>query len=404
MTTLKVKFRPSSVEGKEGFLFFQVTRHGTARSIRTGYRLRPDEWSGPTNRILLPPDDQRRSRLRELQQRLDGDFARLRRTVVMLERKNPDFAHEELVAAFRASETESFFSLGHEAVARLRAQGRIRTGETYDTTLRSFARFRRGLDLRPDQLTAGMAAAYEAWLREKGLCKNTSSFYMRILRALYNRAVERGLAVQTYPFRHVYTGIDKTVKRALTLDELRRLRCLRLDGEPQLDFARAMFFFSFYTRGMAFVDMTYLKRSDLQAGMLTYRRQKTGQLLAIRWEPCMQEIIDRYPNPRTEYLLPIIRTEADERHQYKNVGHLVNRCLKELGRLAGLPAPLTLYVARHTWASIARSQNIPLPVISESMGHDSESTTRIYLASLDTAVVDRANRLVIAALAGSSIE
>lgn len=63
-----------------------------------------------------------------------------------------------------------------------------------------------------------------------------------------------------------------------------------------------------------------------------------------------------------------------------------------------MSAPLTLYVARHAWASIARSKNVPISVISEGMGHDSESTTRIYLASLDTVAVDKANRMIIKSL------
>ena len=113
----------------------------------------------------------------------------------------------------------------------------------------------------------------------------------------------------------------------------------------------------------------------------------------------MQQIVERYPNENPAYLLPIfVRSDSDERRQYKNVGHLINRNLRKLGRELGLAVPLTMYVARHTWASVARSRNIPLSVISESLGHDSEATTRIYLASLDTAVVDQANRMVINSL------
>ena len=183
------------------------------------------------------------------------------------------------------------------------------------------------------------------------------------------------------------------------LEALRRIRDMELASRPQMDYARNMFLLSFYLRGMSFVDMAYLKREDLQNGMLTYCRKKTGQRLSIRWEPCMQQIVERYPNGNPAYLLPIlVRSDSDERRQYKNVGHLINRNLRKLGRELGLAVPLTMYVARHTWASVARSRNIPLSVISESMGHDSEATTRIYLASLDTAVVDQANRLVINSL------
>ncbi len=110
----------------------------------------------------------------------------------------------------------------------------------------------------------------------------------------------------------------------------------------------------------------------------------------------MQEIIDKYGGTGTPYLLPIIRDMArDARRQYLSAGHLVNKQLKETGRMLGLDAPLTMYVARHSWASIAGSVGIPLPVISGGMGHDSEGTTRIYLASLDTSEIDKANRSIL---------
>ena len=117
---------------------------------------------------------------------------------------------------------------------------------------------------------------------------------MRCLRAVYNRAVEKELVVQRNPFKHVYTGIDKTVKRAVPLKIIRQIRELDLTLTPELDYAKDLFLFSFYTRGMSFVDMAYLKKKNLQNGVLSYRRQKTGQQLFIRWEKPMQEIVDKY--------------------------------------------------------------------------------------------------------------
>ena len=166
-----------------------------------------------------------------------------------------------------------------------------------------------------------------------------------------------------------------------------------------MDFARDIFMFSFYTRGMSFIDMAYLKKKDLQNGILSYRRQKTGQQLFVKWEKPMQEIVDKYDTNATPYLLPVIRDmHADARRQYKNAAHLVNDKLKKLGEQLGLDIPLTSYVARHGWASIAKDRNIPLAIISEAMGHDSEKTTRIYLASLDTSAVDKANSRILKAL------
>ena len=257
-------------------------------------------------------------------------------------------------------------------------------------------RFREGRDVFLDEIDSELMMEYEACLKRQGVSLNTISFYNRILRATYNRAVEKRLTGQRYPFKGVYTGMEKTVKRAIPIEAVRKIKKLDLPSKSVLDFARDMFLFSFYTRGMSFVDMAYLKKSDLKNGLLSYRRKKTGQQLQMKWEACMQEIVKRHPNVTTEYLLPVITDPAvPERRQYENALHLVNRKLKEVAERAGLAVPLTMYVSRHSWASIARRMNIPLSIISEGMGHDSETTTQIYLASLDTSVIDRANELIL---------
>lgn len=274
--------------------------------------------------------------------------------------------------------------------------GRLRTGETYRAALNSFMKFMRGKDVPLKDMDTELMMNYELYLKTKGACMNTVSFYMRILRAAYNRAVDCGIVRQRFPFKRVYTGVDKTVKRAVTCGTIRRLKDIDLSASRSMSFARDMFLFSFYTRGMSFVDMAYLKKSDLHNGMLTYRRKKTGQMLVVRWEPCMQDIVDRYSMRYSVYLLPIITSPwKDERVQYKNAMGLVNRHLKKIGELLGTIHPLTMYVARHSWASVARGKSIPLSVISEGMGHDSEKTTRIYLTGLDTGAVDRANTEVL---------
>ena len=250
-----------------------------------------------------------------------------------------------------------------------------------------------------DEVDSDLMAAYEAYLKSTGVCPNSISFYMRNLRAIYNRAVEKELTTQCYPFRHVYTGIDKTVKRAVPLNVIRQIRDLDLSMNPAMDYARDIFMFSFYTRGMSFVDMAFLRKKDLQNGILSYRRHKTGQRLLIKWEKPMQDLIDKYDTSGSLYMLPIIKNSGkDERRQYKSEAHRVNANLKKIGKRLGLAIPLTTYVARHGWASIAKSKNIPIATISEAMGHDSEATTRIYLASLDTSVVDKANCIILKSL------
>ena len=305
------------------------------------------------------------------------------------------------VAEVSASRSGNYlFPFMENLILSLKELGKVRTSETYASALNSFRRFRKGSDLLMDDLDTDVMMAYEAYLLHSGVSINSSSFYMRNLRAVYNRAVEKELVVQRFPFRHVYTGVDKTHKRAVPLHVIRRMKEMDFSHRPALDLARDMFLFSFYTRGMSFVDMAYLRKKDLNGSVLSYRRRKTGQQLFIRWERCMQEIVDKYDTSQSVYLLPVIQpfSKMDERKQYIYAAHNINRSLKLIGQCLGLPLAFTMYVSRHSWASIAKSKHVPLSVISEGMGHDSESTTRIYLASLDSAAIDKANSMILKSL------
>lgn len=399
MATVKIKFRPSSVNDGEGTIYYQVIHYRVARQIKTGYCVTRPEWD---SRLEAPPSSnaERAAYLSALKMKVAEDKAKLERTIASLEQRGTSYTSDDVVEAYlKPTEVQAtFFTFMRSEIARMKSLGKQGIADAYNTTLNSFIRFREGLDLSPEAVDDDLMCAYEARLKENGVCRNTSSFYMRNLRAVYNRAVKKEMTRQRDPFRHVYTGIDKTIKRAVPLSVIKRIKALDLSLFPMEELARDMFLFSFYTRGMSFVDMAYLKKKDVQNGILSYRRRKTGQLLSIRWEKCMEEIVAKYDTEDTPYLLPIIMKDSDTRRQYRNASHLVNKKLKLIAERLKLPVPLTMYVARHAWASIARSKNIPLSVISEGMGHDNENTTRIYLASLDTAVVDKANRLILKAL------
>lgn len=282
-------------------------------------------------------------------------------------------------------------------IEQLRLQGKARCVESYSSALNSFMQFRAGEVTMLSDITPALMLSYESYLHNvRGVTKNTGSFYMRILRAVFNRAAEQGLIPYSMPFRFVYTGVDKTVKRAISLAQIKKIKNLDLSRKPCLALTRDIFLFSFYTRGMSFVDIAFLLKRDLNRGVLTYCRRKTGQRLQIKWEKCMDEIVKRYALPDSPYLLPIIRKPGNkERSQYRNAMCAMNYRLKKIAVMAGLKTHLTMYVARHSWASIAKSRNVPLSVISEALGHDNEMTTQIYLASFENSVIDRANSMIL---------
>ena len=288
------------------------------------------------------------------------------------------YTADEIIEYYSAPPVNEYFvSFCENLIEELRQIGKIRTTETYTTTLNSFKRFmnfrKKGRDIPFDNIDSNLMMEYEQYLKSNDICPNSTSYYMRNLRAMYNRAVEKELVIQRYPFKHVYTGIDKTVKRAVPAKIIRQIRDMDLSHDSSLEYARDLFMFSFYTRGMSFIDMAYLKKSNLQNGFLSYRRKKTNQQLVIKWEKPMQEIIDKYDTIGSSYLLPIILdAKTDERKQYKNAAQLVNSKLKKLGKQIGLPIPLTSYVARHAWASIASKRRVNEILSRMNISHRAE--------------------------------
>ncbi len=400
MTSIKLKFRAHTDSTKAGALYFQVIHDRVVKQVKTDYRIFEYEWDKQRGEIVkeFPFSEARHEALKIIRDKIAWGQRKLEQIAKSFENIGRPYTANDIIHRYKesASDKTTVFEYMRRQSERLKELGRVRTGETYQQTLSSFMRFRNDVDLYFDMLDADMVEQYESYMRSNCLSRNTTSFYMRILRCIYNRAVEEGLTQQTDPFKRVYTGVDKTAKRAITLKEIKRIKDLDLSDTPDLDYARDIFLFSFYLRGISFIDLAYLRKKDLTNGYITYIRKKTGQQLTIRWERSMQEIIDKYPENPTQYLLPIItKQDGTERKQYLNKILFVNRKLKQIAKLAKISTLLTMYVSRHSWASIAKSKNVPLSVISEGMGHDNEETTRIYLAAIQTNQIDDANSRIL---------
>lgn len=400
MASIKVKFRPSIVEDHQGIIYYQIIHDRKVRQIHSDLKIYISEWDNKRSTVILNAQTERKSQIIDIRKRIQLDIERFAKIEHKLTDNGIPFNVDDIVDEFnRYRHDYSLYNYMESIINKLKQNGKMRTAETYKSALNNFIKFRKCEDIMLDSLTSDIMESYEAWQRMRGVTSNTVSFYTRILRAVYNRAVKSDVIDNRYPFRYVYTGVDKTIKRALPLSIIRKIKTLDLSQIPSFDFARDMFLMSFYLRGMSFVDMAYLKKTDLRCGYIYYRRRKTGQQLIIKWTKEMQMLLDKYPRNESDYLLPIIRrTDTNDRCTYRNVGYNINHNLKKIAGLLGLKIPLTLYVARHSWASVAKAKGIPISVISEGMGHDSEATTQIYLASLDNSVVDNANSLILKSL------
>ena len=399
MASVKIMFKPSTVEGKEGTLYYRVIHERVARTVFTDCHVFQEEWDVANSTIRINGSKERRAYLELAASKLETGMERLTKIIAEKEISRVKFTADDVVTEYRKQpEDMTLFTFIRSMAEKKMAARRYGTAKTYRDALASFSSFRNGEDVPFDALDRETICRYEAWMKDKGLKLNTSSCYLRTLKTLYLKAVDMGLTEDKDVFSRVFTGFATTAKRAITIEAIRKILKLRLKDGSALAFARDMFMLSFYLQGISFVDMAYLKKADIRNGVLQYSRKKTGQAITISWEREMQEIVDAYSHQTkdTPYLLPIIRIQdGTEREQYEKTEHNVNRNLKKIGVMAGLHIPLTTYVSRHSWASIMRDMGNDISVISRGLGHEDIKTTQIYLSAIDNSTVMKANKRLI---------
>lgn len=396
MATIKVKLRPSSVAGRAGTIYYQVTHRRATQQITTNIRLQPNEWDALRESVAVSVADRS-----IIQNRIDSDIALLKRIVKDLENSEINYSVGDIIKHYKSPECHVLvLDFMQNQIRLLRNANRLGTALNYEKTMKNFAEFLGSVNLPFSAMTEQLIAEYNAFLVQRGMVRNSISFYMRIMRAVYNKAVRQRLVEQSHPFTEVYTGIDRTRKRAVSESVISQLYKLKLAEGTPLALARDIFIFSYCTRGMAFVDIAYLKKDNIQNGVICYARRKTGQLLSVRIEPSIQRIIDRYSSALSPYVFPILTStetkQAYEEYQVAINNH--NRLLRRLSKMLPAGCKLTSYTSRHSWATAARNHNVPISVISAGMGHTSEQTTQIYLTMLENSVIDDANQGLIMSL------
>ena len=255
-----------------------------------------------------------------------------------------------------------FVAYTNSRVEKLRDEGRYDAAIKLKKYLRKFLNYLGKNEVPFKDFDALLMRNYHTWLKNQELGRNTISLYIRNLKRVYKLAVNDGLAADCNPFE----GLDvsyrvKKYRYGLTLDEVKSLRDLDLSGESEMTvFARDIFLFTVYTKGMRSDDIFRLTRNNIKDGQLTYCQHVTGKEISIPWEPVLQEIADRYRQKGTVFLFPII-TAKDPREQwrqYDSLLHRINYSLKKLGEMMELGYPLNLTVARHSWESMTKSVSI----------------------------------------------
>ncbi|MDR1756993.1 MAG: site-specific integrase [Culturomica sp.] len=401
MTKLKVQLdRGDPAPDGEFPIAIKISHDRQQRAVKLKYRVKQEEWDYRKSQI-----DERvgSSEYRRFNKRrnilIESELLRLKKIVLDLEMENISFTADDILNKYRRNlPGMAVHEYINNIVQSLHKVGKNGNAMVYDNTQKVLLKFYPRENLTFEEINYSFLRNFEMYLQGKEVKVNTISFYMRTLRSIYNRAIKDGIAKEeSYPFKNMVIRKEKTVKRAIYKEEIATVKDLDLAFCSRLDLARDIFLFSFYMRGMSFKDIVFLKVGNIIGDRLYYSRQKTSQKLNIKLTDKAWKLIRKYSpllDP-DEYIFPLILRPGDkEFSQYRNAYRKINTNLKRIGFMVGTGMPLTTYVARHSWASIAKRSGIPTSVISEGLGHDSEKTTQIYLDSFENSVLDAANEIV----------
>ena len=311
--------------------------------------------------------------------------------------ESKDYTATKLVEKISISKTKNTVQeLFDKEINRLKQEGRLKYASTYKELLVSLLKFNIHLDIYFSEIDVNWLKRYEAWLRSKGLVSNSIGVRFRTLRVLFNKAIEEKLVKEEYyPFKtyKVSKLHQETVKRSITKLDVERIVSYKTD-RVYTQLAIDLFYFSYLSGGINFVDISYLTESNIIDQRLVYTRRKTKKLIKIPMQDKAFEIILKYKQQSNPYLFPILsafhKTDIQRANRVNKVLAIINKGLKNIGEELNLSIDLTTYVARHSYATVLKRSGVSTSIISESLGHSSEKVTQIYLDSFENSQIDEA--------------
>ena len=295
MTSIKLVLRPSSKGDCQGSLTLRIIHNRKIKNITMpDCRLYSYEWNHNSQTIIYPLNNPDRvTHLSGIELKIESEKALLSNYIAELEEQGYYNISDILNLYRKKSSLDKLLGYTALLVHELKQQGQERTARAYNTVARRLVTFNKGEDIPLHHINSRLIKSFENYLKDSGKLSNTISYYMRNLRAIYNKAVtSQHISGPTgeNPFAGVYTGVTKTMKRALSLKELKELNALDFNKiiKEQVSDSQCcrraeklyrswlFFFFCFYARGMCFIDLAYLRKENIRGGVLRYCRKKTG--------------------------------------------------------------------------------------------------------------------------------
>lgn len=401
MTTTKIiLYTHKILKGGKSPILLQLIKDRKIKKISLGFSAKPSQWNDEAKEL-----EKGFPNFKKVNHVIHKKKAEIEDIIYDFERESKNYTLQDIENKFlNTIQKTTVFSYSNEIIDRLKESGKVGNAAIYKELLRSLKKFRSDKDLLFGDINFTFLNKYEEDFLKRGVQENAISVYMRTLRALYNKAIKEGKANEgDYPFK-VYSVSKfntETSKRALTKEDLLKIINYEVEGKTSKWHAKNYFIFSFYNVGINFADMARLRWSNILNGRIHYIRSKTNKHYDIKIQPRTQEILNLYSKrnkQQDDFIFPVLNDTVHNNPQsikdrINKVNKTVNKDLKAIAIAAKIqnPETITHYCARHSWATIQKRNGTPVSVISESMGHDDEKTTKIYLDSFENEVLDEAN-------------
>lgn len=394
MASVKIiLFKHKTLKDGSHPVILQVIHNKQRKIVSLGYSATEKQWNSKNNvpNSKHPHVDKLKALIRKKKNEAE-------KKIIELDTLGEPYLAEDILMPLKENKKTALFkSFTEKQVATMRKEGRHGNARAYEDAMKAFTTFLSKDDIDFKNINTGLIRQFESHLKSKGRKVNGIAMYLRTIRAIYNKAIKDGeVSEKFYPFKDFKIKHEKTIKRAIPKGKLTEIKNLDLSQRPAIELARDIFLFSFYMRGMNFIDIFHLKPKDIAHGRVDYRRKKTGQVFSIKVNEPALYLIHKYGKDKEpdQFIFPVLNPD-DEYTSYRTSIRNLNKYLKDVGEEVELDIPLSSYVARHSWAQVAKLSGISTSVISEGLGHDSEKTTSIYLDSFSDEVLDDANEKII---------
>jgi integrase len=379
-------------------IIFRITHNRNNYSINSGVAVLAHQWNDKKSEINKLHPNANIINLKITQQ-----YFKIQKVILQLD---DEFSMEQLRIMIDDNPKKrlntTFKSFADKLIAQMIETNKTGNALVYQTAVNQLMVCVNNDQLLFSDIDYALLEKFSNYLIKKGLRVNTISNYIRTVRAIYNKAIKLKVVERSYyPFHDFSIKSEKTAKRAISKDDIIKLRQLNLEANSTAERSLKYFLLSFYLRGISFTDLAYLKQSNIIDGRVVYKRRKTHKNYSIKLFPEAQTLFEQLHADGSNYFLPILSndTQEDSIETKKVIRQFIkttNKYLKRMSEQVGLSSPVTTYTSRHSFGTIAKRLGYSNELIAEALGHEyGNKITNIYLDSFDTNVLDAMHKQVI---------